>query len=344
MAVRTDWFIKEGGFDESFVNGFEDVDLCMRARAQNRAIAYLPQSRFAHYEAASAGRFDREAQNERRFYERWSTSLESLPRTVRGAVGAIAMRSPCGPGSLLAAAHDDLEAALRAFGHPVVHGGVPLWSLVDRRFRRAANLGWFSDEVAMPGIAIARRGDATVISTHGSASLEVPWLPCVSDKRVARLGIRRSEDRSCTSIGMVGNDEALAADLAARGYHPIRVTAGMLLGEGNWQLACAVHLGLTDQSSFGNVLLAQAGIPAVVLPTTELRALFADDVALVCERDAMAEAVARFVGDPSLRARYGKVAAADARRRFSPRRSAIRVVDLLCAARFGLERPQSGGP
>ena len=344
VAVRTDWFIKQGGFDESFVNGFEDVDLCMRARELNRAIAYVPQSRFAHYEAASAGRFDREAQNERRFYKRWSASLEPLPRTVRGEVGAIAMRSACGPGSLLAAARDDLEAALRAFGNPVVRGGVRLWSLVDRRFQRAANLAWFSGDVAAPGIAIVRRPDSATILTHGAASLEVPWLPCVSDNRLARFGIRRSEDRSCTSIGIVGNDEALAVDLAALGYHPVRVTAGMLLGEGNWQLACAVHLGLTDESSFGNVLLAQAGIPAVALATPELRALFADDVALVCERDAIAEAVARFAGDPSLRARYGKLAAADARRRFSPRRSAIRVVDLLCAARFGLERPQSGGP
>ena len=72
MAVRTEWFLENGGFDESFVNGFEDVDLCMRAREQGRAIAYVADARFAHYEAASAGRFDREAENERRFYRRWS--------------------------------------------------------------------------------------------------------------------------------------------------------------------------------------------------------------------------------------------------------------------------------
>ena len=41
MAVRTGWFVESGGFDESFVNGFEDVDLCMRAREQGRAIAYV---------------------------------------------------------------------------------------------------------------------------------------------------------------------------------------------------------------------------------------------------------------------------------------------------------------
>ncbi|HXO17368.1 MAG TPA: hypothetical protein VN909_04285, partial [Candidatus Dormibacteraeota bacterium] len=81
------------------------------------------------------------------------------------------------------------------------------------------------------------------------------------------------------------------------------------------------------------------GLPAVVLAAAELRALFAPDVALLSQADAIVDSVARFVLDPSLRLRYGTLVAADARRRFSPRRSAIRVVDLLCASRFGLERP-----
>ncbi|MGC1381516.1 MAG: glycosyltransferase family 2 protein, partial [Candidatus Baltobacteraceae bacterium] len=94
MAVRSEWFVANGGFDESFVNGFEDVDLCMRARDEGRAIAYVAGARFAHYEAASAGRFDREASNEREFYRRWSSRLGDLPRTARGAVGAIAVDVP----------------------------------------------------------------------------------------------------------------------------------------------------------------------------------------------------------------------------------------------------------
>jgi hypothetical protein len=115
----------------------------------------------------------------------------------------------------------------------------------------------------------------------------------------------------------------------------------MLLGEGSAELACVLHLGLTDESGFGNVLLAQAGLPAVVLATDELRALFVPDVALIGDRASIAQSVARLVSDSPARARYGKLVAADASRRFSPRRSVIRVVDLLCAARFGLERPAS---
>ncbi|MBV8343703.1 MAG: glycosyltransferase family 2 protein, partial [Candidatus Eremiobacteraeota bacterium] len=122
MAVRTEWFLGAGGFDESFVNGFEDVDLCLRAREQGRAIAYVADARFAHYEAASAGRFARETENELRFYARWAKRFAPLPRTARGEVGAIALRHRrCGD-PLLAAALADLAEALRAFGHPVVHG------------------------------------------------------------------------------------------------------------------------------------------------------------------------------------------------------------------------------
>ena len=104
-------------------------------------------------------------------------------------------------------------------------------------------------------------------------------------------------------------------------------------------VACVVHCGLTDDAAFGNVLLGQAGIPAIVLPHDGLRAIFAADVAIFAQRSELLKATARFVNDAGARDSYGELVAADSRRRFSPRRSAIRVVDLLCAARFGLERP-----
>ncbi len=329
MAVRTEWFVGEGGFDESFVNGFEDVDLCLRAREQGRAIAYVADARFAHYEAASAGRFAREAENELRFYARWAKSFGLLPRTERGAVGAIAVRRSRRRDALLDAAFADLEEALRAFGHPVVRGAIPPWRRLDRRFRKAATIAWFEELDCSPGIVVG--GDAScsaTICTHGAVELAVPWLPCASPQRAAALAIRRSDDPACDTVGVVGGD-----------YPGIAITPETLLGKDELELACVVHLGLTDPAAFGNVLLAQAGIPAIVLERDELRALFAPDAAHIGDRDSLAQNVARMLADPALRRRYGELVAADARRRFSPRRSAIRVVDLLCAARYGLERP-----
>jgi GT2 family glycosyltransferase len=338
MAVRTQWFLESGGFDESYVNGFEDVDLCMRARAQERTIAYVPEARFVHYEAASVGRFDREAANERLFYDRWASAMSALPRTTRGEVGAIAVRHGAA-NPLLHAALRDLEGALRAFGHPIVRGSVAPWQRVDRRFRKAATLGWFCDAATAPAIEIARDGRAVAsIRTRGAVEIDVPWLPCAAAERLTSCRIRASEDPSCTAVGVAGSiSPAIERELGARA---VRVTPEMLLGDAlPVDVACLVHAGWTDAAAFGSVLLVQAGIPAVALDCAEVRAIVAADTALFAEEGSLREAIARFTGDVELRRRYGRVIAADSRRRFSPRRSAIRVIDLLCAARFGLERP-----
>jgi len=336
MMVRTEWFVAQGGFDESFVNGFEDVDLCLRARAQDRTIVYAAGARFAHYEAASAGRFARETENERRFYQQWSEALASLPRTARGEVGAIGVAAD-DPNSLVAAARSDLEDALIAFGHPIARGPVAPWRRFDPRFRRDAAIAWFTKETPQPGIAIRGRPLAS-IRTRGAVELEVPWLPCAAVERVERLQLQTSEAPSCDTIAVAGDDEALHAALSER-YSILRLTPQMLLEGVRAEVACIVHAGLTDEAAFGSVLLAQAGVPAVVVASDALRGLFASDVALVRRADEIPEAISAMIADPQMRSRYGKLVAADARRRFSPRRSAIRVVDLLCAARFGLERP-----
>jgi GT2 family glycosyltransferase len=339
MAVRTQWFLDVGGFDESFVNGFEDVDLCLRACERGDAIAYVAQARFAHYEGASAGRFDRERENEERFYQRWRSRLASLPRTQRGAVGAITLRENAHEDPLLAAAREDLVAALRAFGHPVVRGPLHRRRWFDRRFRQAASIEWFSREASQPGVAIERRAQTLPsIRTLGAIGIEVPWLPCAAAERVAVCAVVRSRDPTCITIGLAGAPEDLVD--VDPGYPAVRITPEMLLGGGERvPVACVVHCGLTDDAAFGNVLLGQAGIPAIVLPHDGLRAIFAADVALFAQRSELLSATARFVNGAALRGWYGHLVAADSRRRFSPRRSAIRIVDLLCAARFGLERP-----
>ena len=339
MAFRTGWFLENGGFDESFVNGFEDVDLCLRARERGQAIAYVAEARFAHYEGASAGRFDREAENERRFFARWAHAMAALPRTARGSVGAIVVRAGSDEDPLLAAARADLEEALQSFGHPIGRDVKP-WQLLDRRFRETATLGWFGGAAEPPGVAVTRSANAqAAIRTRGAAELEVAWLPCAAPRRIEGLAVARSANDSCTAVGIAGDDSgACTARIASLGYRPIRLAAERLLGGERIELACVVHAGRTDDASFGNVLLAQAGLPAVV-GSPDLRTLFASDVALTCDDDELGDAIARFATDAEFRLRYGSLAAADARRRFSPRRSAVRVVDLLCAARFGLERP-----
>jgi len=69
---------KLGGFDEGFLNGGEDVDLCLRARAANRINIVALRSTVLHHVSASPGRKIRNEQNSRRLARRWRAELEHL--------------------------------------------------------------------------------------------------------------------------------------------------------------------------------------------------------------------------------------------------------------------------
>ena len=367
MAVRTQWFRDAGGFDETYVNGFEDVDLCMRARDRGVAILYVAESHFAHYEAASARRYAREAENEEQFYARWSASLASLPRVARGSAGAIAVRAGPDASTLTAAALDDLEAALRDFGHPLVRGSIRPWQRLDGRFRESASFGWFASPVEAPSVAVEGDGIALArLRASGASDASVPWLPCADVARVGASPLRF--DPTCEAIAVAGFDTlaadrqrdlvaALDAVLSRRERaRVVAVAAGAsdfvrrfgdraqtvsLLAPnapGSVAVGAVVHAGLTDSAAFGNVLLAQSELASIVV-NDELHSLFASDVSTYAGDGDVAATVERVLDDRPARERNARSGAADARRRFSPRRSAIRVVDLLCAARFGLERP-----
>jgi hypothetical protein len=60
-----------GGFDENYVNGGEDVDLCFRARAIGRVNAVALRSIVHHHVSASPGRKARDEQNSCRLATRW---------------------------------------------------------------------------------------------------------------------------------------------------------------------------------------------------------------------------------------------------------------------------------
>lgn len=80
-----------GGFDETFVNGGEDVDLCYRARAAGRDTVVALRSVIRHHVSSSIGRKLRDEENSRRLLARWRREfLADATRTwcrhyVRGA-------------------------------------------------------------------------------------------------------------------------------------------------------------------------------------------------------------------------------------------------------------------
>jgi GT2 family glycosyltransferase/SAM-dependent methyltransferase/thioredoxin-like negative regulator of GroEL len=71
MLIRREVFEEVNGFDEGFINGFEDVDLCLQVREKGYHVIYQPRSVVYHLESQTPGRNDRDRQNARLLQERW---------------------------------------------------------------------------------------------------------------------------------------------------------------------------------------------------------------------------------------------------------------------------------
>lgn len=70
MAVRRETFGE--GFDTGFVNGYEDVDLCLRARQDGWQVWYTADATVIHHESQSGpARWSHTRQNIGRLQEKW---------------------------------------------------------------------------------------------------------------------------------------------------------------------------------------------------------------------------------------------------------------------------------
>lgn len=72
MIIKKENFIKLGGFDEIYINGMEDVDLCLKVDRIGKKIIYQPKSVIKHYESKTQGRTTNIQQNRKIFGERWN--------------------------------------------------------------------------------------------------------------------------------------------------------------------------------------------------------------------------------------------------------------------------------
>jgi O-antigen biosynthesis protein len=78
VILRREVWRQLGGFDEAFVNGCEDVDLCLRARAAGLANAVAFRSAIRHHVSSSPGRKLRDEANTRQLVLRWREELIAL--------------------------------------------------------------------------------------------------------------------------------------------------------------------------------------------------------------------------------------------------------------------------
>ena len=81
MLMKAEDFQAVGGFDEEFVVAFNDIDLCMKARAAGKKVVFTPYAELYHYESKSRGmedtpekqfRFEKETKH---FEEKWGDEM-----------------------------------------------------------------------------------------------------------------------------------------------------------------------------------------------------------------------------------------------------------------------------
>jgi GT2 family glycosyltransferase/glycosyltransferase involved in cell wall biosynthesis/Flp pilus assembly protein TadD/predicted O-methyltransferase YrrM len=83
-------FIKAGGFDEKYWNGYEDVDLCFKLQEQGGKLVYQPASVVIHHESRSGPeRFARARNNVARLHKKWLSKIK--PDIIINEDGAVTM-------------------------------------------------------------------------------------------------------------------------------------------------------------------------------------------------------------------------------------------------------------
>jgi GT2 family glycosyltransferase/phospholipid N-methyltransferase len=92
MLMRKDIFMSAGGFDEGYLHGSEDIDLCLKVRKQGLKVMYCPDSVITHYEQVSLKakglQFKKKTtrRNRKLFIRKWGTTLDEfrLPNDFSG--------------------------------------------------------------------------------------------------------------------------------------------------------------------------------------------------------------------------------------------------------------------
>lgn len=78
LLIRRDTFLQDRGFDEQFVNGGEDVDLCFRLAQRRLTNAVALRSTILHHVSASPGRKQSDEKNSFRLAVKWRSQLTTL--------------------------------------------------------------------------------------------------------------------------------------------------------------------------------------------------------------------------------------------------------------------------
>lgn len=105
-------FEETGGFDDQFINCFEDVDYCLRLREKGYRIVYQPRAQLIHYEGQTPGRNDYLDYNLDLLLSRWDGKLRADDQEIARPEG-FKIDEP-GPGLLLMRPSEEINEWFQA--------------------------------------------------------------------------------------------------------------------------------------------------------------------------------------------------------------------------------------
>ena len=160
LLIRRSLFEEVGGFDEGYVNGFEDADLCLKVRERGYAVVYQPRSVVLHLESQTAGRKVHDDTNAIRFLDRWEGQWWAADEDLHFYVSGYKLKRIFRNGQLggdIVLLEDVKDGALWAHVAAVQIAALKKdWECVKRELRLVEN--WPNDQFVLSwGAMVAER-------------------------------------------------------------------------------------------------------------------------------------------------------------------------------------------
>ena len=188
LATPRELYVRLGGLDEGFWNGYEDVDYCLKIRHAGLRIVYEPRAVLFHYESQSGSqRFRRVMPNIARLEGRWR-DFPHIDAGLWDYERNLIKRTVVMPNAVVSA-----QMLPTPSMHVVVHGDSPpdLRARLEREIRSAPvkieEIVWISsDDVDAARAAMELRGNRYALFVDARVALAPSWFEHLS----RRLEIR----------------------------------------------------------------------------------------------------------------------------------------------------------
>lgn len=308
IVMRTALFREIGGFDEEFVNGLEDIDLCVRVRVRGLRVVYRGDIVLVHHESVTRGRdLSVSRANIQRFHAKWAGAFDDDAEVVEGLFGGVLAGAdgltafaeyvegqPIAVEGYVSGLGSD-SGESRAFALALESAGVPP-AVRDR------HPAWVTARLTSQELSVLQRQSERPRSPLG-LTLHVtagPWAPVPGGRgTIARLAAvpRRREPLAASHVWAATPwlvdelvERGLAADRVA--YVPPVILGGDV-GPGGGGIL--VLLGVGDHETSLRVLdaVAGAGVPVRAVPLVATPVL----EQLVAERAPHVELLAPVSGE-----------------------------------------------